>query len=346
MLQSDTAALDRVAVVVNGNARRVTDDLVQVLEQIVKAGDLYVSRDLDEAQRIARTIVDRGYPTVLTGGGDGTFVQMVTLVQQHAQSAGTELPRFGLLKLGTGNALAWVLGNENLQGKGVVADLSRLRTESGSRELRLLDVEGTLTPFAGLGVDAICLDHYDATRKALGSNRITRGLSTGGATYAISVVTRSLPEFLFRSHPRVRIINRGATAYGMGPDDKPIEPGVKEGELLYDGPSRLVAMSTIPYWGFGARIFPFAEERDDRFQLRVCDISSAEVASNIKAIWRGTYRANNVHDFLVQRITIEYEEPTPLQIGGDVAGRFQTVHAALSQQPIRVVDYYAPPDMD
>src|SRR5688572_17000124 len=61
---------DRVAVVVNGNAKQVTDDLVDILDQIVQSGDLFVSRSLAEATEIARTIVRRGYPTVLTGGGD------------------------------------------------------------------------------------------------------------------------------------------------------------------------------------------------------------------------------------------------------------------------------------
>ena len=338
-------ALDRVAVVVNGNARRVTDDLVQVLNQIVQSGDLYVSRDLDEAERIARTIVERNYPTVLTGGGDGTFVQMVTLIERFSSQAEQPLPRFGLLKLGTGNALAWVLGNESPRGKDAVADLSRLRTEGGSRELRLLNVEGTLTPFAGLGVDAICLDHYNSTKQALSRTALTRPLSSGAPAYAISIVGRSLPEFLFRGHPRVRIVNEGAPAQRIGQDDRPEAQDIPEGGLLYEGPSRLVAMSTIPYWGLGARIFPFAEERDDRFQLRVGDIHSLQVAGNIRSIWRGTYRAENLHDFLVERIAIHFEDEMPLQIGGDAAGRHRTVRAKLAETPIRVVDYYAPPDL-
>ena len=75
---------DRVAVVVNGNAKRVTADLVDVLDQIVRTGDLFVSRSLPEADEIAHTIVRRGYPTVLTAGGDGTFVQMVTKITREA----------------------------------------------------------------------------------------------------------------------------------------------------------------------------------------------------------------------------------------------------------------------
>src|SRR5690606_31675790 len=75
-----STAADRVAVVVNGRAKQVTEDLVETLDQIVQSGDLFVSRSLQEGQDIARVIVERGYPTVLTGGGDGTFVQMVSWI--------------------------------------------------------------------------------------------------------------------------------------------------------------------------------------------------------------------------------------------------------------------------
>jgi diacylglycerol kinase family enzyme len=339
----DASALDRIAVVVNGRARQVTADIVEVLDQIVQSGDLFVSRDLREAERIARTIVERGYDTVLTGGGDGTFVTMVTLIVKAAKAGGKQAPRFGLLKLGTGNALSWVLGSDQTStDKAMVADLARLRREGGSRALRLLQVEGTLTPFAGLGVDAICLEHYGTTKDWLSRSRITRPLATGPSAYVLATITRSLPEFLLRSHPRVRIVNEGAPCLRMGEGDRPTRE-IARGEVLYDGPSRLVAMSTIPYWGFGARIFPFAEERDDRFSLRVCDVGPVEVAMHIRSIWRGSYRNDQtVHDFLCERIAIHYDEPMPLQVGGDVVGRRTLIRAALAE-PIEVVDYYAPP---
>ena len=337
------SALDRVAVVVNGRARQVTSDIVEVLDQIVQSGDLFVSRDLAEADRIAQTIVERRYHTVLTGGGDGTFVQMVTRVVHAAEARGQKPPRFGLLKLGTGNALSWVLGSHPTSSKkAVVADLARLRSEGGSRALRLIEVEGTLTPFAGLGVDAICLEHYGTTKDWLARSALTRPMATGPGAYLLSTVTRSLPEFLLRSHPRVRIVNDGEPCLRIGSGDKPAVQ-IEHGAVLYEGPSRLVAMSTIPYWGFGARIFPFAEERDDRFNLRVCDVGSVEVAAHIRSIWRGSYRnERTVHDFLCERIAIHYDDPMPLQVGGDVVGRRTLIRAALAA-PIEVVDYYAPP---
>jgi diacylglycerol kinase family enzyme len=333
---------DRVAVVVNGNAKQVTDDLVDILDQIVQSGDLFVSRSLAEATEIARTIVRRGYPTVLTGGGDGTFVQMVTRITEEVRRVGGKRPRFGLLRLGTGNALAWVLGAQNPKHRGVIADLGRLRKEGGSRGLRLLEVEGMLTPFAGLGIDAIALHDYNATKSALGRSPLTRRWSAGGLAYLTAIITRTVPTYFLRGHPKVRVVNEGSPAVRIGQDGRPIEE-IAAGEVIYEGPSRLVAVSTIPYWGFGTRIFPYAEDRDDRFSLRVVDINALQVAMHLPAIWKGTYRSDTLHDFLCDRISIRYDEPTPMQIGGDPVGSRTSVHACLAPEPIEVVDYYAPP---
>lgn len=333
---------DRVAVVVNGNAKQVTDDLVDILDQIVQSGDLFVSRSLAEANEIARTIVRRGYPTVLTGGGDGTFVQMVTRIDEEARRIGSKRPRFGLLRLGTGNALAWVLGAQNPRHRGVIADLGRLRREGGSRTLRLLEVEGTLTPFAGLGIDAIALRDYDATKAALARSKITKPLSAGAIAYLVAVIGRTMPTYLLRPHPRVRIVNEGEPVVRVGQDGRPAGE-IARGEVVYEGPSRMVAMGTIPYWGFGARMFPYADEREDRFSLRVVDITSLQVAVHIRAIWDGSYRSDTVHDFLCEQISVHYAEPMPMQIGGDPVGSRTVVHARLAPEPIEVVDYYAPP---
>src|SRR5262245_2511476 len=153
-------ATDRIAVVVNGNAKSVTAEVIETLDQILDSGDLFVSRRVEESEGIARALVERGYGTILTGGGDGTFTVVVTAVVKEARRRGVPLPRFGLLRLGTGNSLAWVLGSSRSGDKGprarraLAADLQKLRTDAGSRELCLVEAEGMLSPFAGFGVDA------------------------------------------------------------------------------------------------------------------------------------------------------------------------------------------------
>ncbi len=330
--------------VVNGNARQVTAELVEILDQIVQTGDLFVSRSLKEGEEIAETIVNRGYRTVLTGGGDGTFSQVVTWVRRAADHQGKREPRFGMLRLGTGNALAWVLGSENTRGKGVVPDLMRLR-DAGSRPLRLLDVEGTLTPFAGLGADAAAITQYEESKETIRRVPWLQRFASGALVYTASIALRSSPTVALMGHPRVIIENLGAPAVRLGVDGQPIDREVLEGEVLYDGPARMVAMATIPYWGFGARIFPFATERDDRFHLRAVDIGPVDLALHFRQIWRGTYFSDRVHDFLVDRCRIRYERPMPLQLGGDPVGERLDTEVAIASPPIEVVDHFAPPNV-
>ena len=341
-----STAADRVAGVVNGRAKQVTEDLVETLDQIVQSGDLFVSRSLEEGKEIARTIVERGYPTVLTGGGDGTFVQMVSWVVQVSEELDRPVPRFGLLKLGTGNAMAWVLGAQYKRGRGVVADLARLRSEGGSRALRLIEIEDMLTPFAGMGADAITLQHHRQVRDLMQSTPVLRRLASAPVTYSVAIAGRTVPQFLLGNAPDFRIVNEGSPATRLGVDGQPVGRQIEAGELIYEGPARLLGLATIPYWGLGARAFPHAEDREDRFSMRVVNFGSIEAMSHLRSIWAGNYRSDRMHDFLVDKVRITCDRPTPLQVGGDVLGMRTSVVASLSKRPLRVVDYYSPPPVE
>src|SRR3954468_19475769 len=76
---------DRVAVLLNANARSVSESLKRELENFVPPEDLYYSRCFEDARGIARQVLDKGYRTVLTGGGDGTFVGYVNCLFEQAQ---------------------------------------------------------------------------------------------------------------------------------------------------------------------------------------------------------------------------------------------------------------------
>jgi diacylglycerol kinase family enzyme len=339
-------ARERIAVVVNGNAKSVTHEVISTLDQILLGGDLFVSRRLEDATEIAQTVVNRGYGTVLTGGGDGTFTVMVSEVVREAKAKGRELPRFGLLKLGTGNALAWVVGASKSKGRGLAADIQRLREDAGSREIRLVDVEGFLAPFCGFGVDAVVLHDYAKVKSSLGKTPLRR-FASGSMGYALASVTRSIPSYLLRPVPHCRVINRGAPAYRVGLRGEVIGQPVPEGEILYEGPSRITGVSSIPYYGFGFRMFPFAEERADRVQLRISTINAVDFVRYFPAIWRGEYHdPDTVFDYLIDDIRIEMDPPTVFQIGGDPRGERSSVDVRVSRDAIRLVDFYAPPSAD
>ncbi|HEY4116641.1 MAG TPA: diacylglycerol kinase family protein [Byssovorax sp.] len=332
----------RLAVVVNGNAKSVTGEVIEQLDQILDSGDLFVSRRVDESQAIARTLVDRGYGTILTGGGDGTFTTVVSAVVKEARARGQAVPRFGLLRLGTGNALAWVLGASQAKGRGLAADLQRLRTDAGSRDLRLVECEGVLSPFCGFGIDAVALADYHAVKSWLAKSPFKR-LAPGVAGYAISATTRTIPAYLVKKTPHCRVVNLGSDAHRIGLKGRKIGAPVKKGSVLFEGPATIAAASTIPYYGFGFRVFPYAEDRQDRFNLRVSSISSVEFVQNFRAVWKGEYEnLGTIFDYFVDDVSIEMDPPTSFQIGGDVGGERARVRVRLTE-PIRIVDFYAPP---
>jgi len=337
------APAHRVAVVVNGRAKNVTAEVISTLDRILEGSDLFVSRRLEDARDIARTLVVRGYDTVLTGGGDGTFTVMVTEVVREARRRNAALPRFGLLKLGTGNALAWVVGARDIEGGELGADIRRLSEEAGSRPVRLIETEGVISPFCGFGADARMLADYGRVKSSFGATPLKR-FGAGLPGYALAAFTRTLPKIAFSRMTRCRAVNQGGEAYRIGPQGSPSGRPIPMGEVLYDGPMRLCALSTIPYYGYGFRMFPYSEDRPNRMQLRITTISPPEFVRHLREIWDGTYENPKVlFDYWVEGVSLEFDPPAPFQIGGDARGDRERVTVKLCETPVDLVDFYAPP---
>src|SRR5438445_119986 len=199
---------ERVAGLLNANAGAVTDRLRRELENFVPPEDIFYSRTIEDARGIARTVLERGYATVLTGGGDGTFVAYVNCLFEEALQSQVmvrggsavhlarhrfRIPRVGVLKLGTGNAVAEFCGS-SAKRVGVVEDILRARSGevSQAREVHLLDCEGKLAPFAGLGIDAAVLNDYVRVKRGLAGGKL-QFAGVGGLGYFWAIVGRNMP---------------------------------------------------------------------------------------------------------------------------------------------------------
>lgn len=330
-----------LVVILNGNARSVTADVVSLLTQVLPVGDVFVTHRAEDVPAFARTALDRGVGTVMTGGGDGTFMHVVSEVCRLARERGVPPPRFGVLRLGTGNAIGYSVGASAPDARGLGADILSLRDGAGTRAMRLLDVEGRLTPFAGVGLDAMILNDYETVRDALAKTPFAK-LGTGGSGYAIGVALHSVRKYLTQRPYRARVINDGEPADKLDADGRRIGAPIAKGETLYDGPVKMASAATIPYYGMGFRMFPFTEERPDRMHLRMTTAGTVELLSNLPRIWKGRYFSDRIIDFLCTRVRIDLDRPTPLQIGGDAAGERSSVVFALADEAIELVDYRAP----
>jgi diacylglycerol kinase family enzyme len=234
MLQADIArhAPEQTAVLLNANAKQVSARVRNTLSGLVPAESLFLSRDRDDAHRIADEVVSRGFRTVFTGGGDGTFVSWVNHILDRAETRSAPSPRFGILALGTGNAVAELIG----AGRPV-DDLRRHLSGEvlPGRRLDLVSIEGRRTPFASAGLDAAVLNDYNWLRTRL--NGRAGGLASGIAGYGLAIALRSAPrQVLQRTPPYCEIVNTGAPAWRLdGAGERSGRP-IANGELLYAGP--------------------------------------------------------------------------------------------------------------
>jgi diacylglycerol kinase family enzyme len=354
---------ESVAVLLNANAKSVSEGLRRELENFVPARDLFFSRSFEDARRIARTVLDRGYRTVLTGGGDGTFVGYVNCLYEQATlsaqrtttgngafklapvaSHALRLPRVGALKLGTGNAVADFAGASSRR-VGVVEDILRARSGevSLSRPLHLLSHEGKRAPFAGLGIDAALLNDYCRLKeKVKGTNLSFMG--TGGMGYFCSIVGRTIPTYAFGgSIPNVEVVNLGGPAQQLGCDGKPVGRPIQRGEILYRGPCKIAAAGTVPNYGFGFQIFPYALQAPGQFQLRLTAIGVPKILKNLRTLWTGGAAPSGVFDFHCDRVQIKFDREMPLQVGGDAEGYRREVVLEMVERPLELLDFRARP---
>ncbi len=329
----------RVAVVLNANARRVDQETLRWVRDLVPEGDLFFSTSIEDGRRIAGQIVAESFDAVLWGGGDGTFARGIAEVTAAAERAGRRVPEMGSLRLGTGNAISDTIGAGPATPAGLGEDLRRARAPrvSEPRQLPMLNVEGRPGMFCGFGLDAQILDDFGATVKTLQRWKVADTLKSAGLRYFLAVSGRSLPRFLASSRTEVVAINRGVPAIRVDADGRQMGQPIPAGRVLWRGAATLASAGTIPFYGLGLRIFPHADREPGRFQLRLSDAGAAEVLAHLPAIWKGRYSSPRIHDYLVDQVEIVLARPTPFQANGDLLGDRERVTLKLWDRPIPVV---------
>jgi diacylglycerol kinase family enzyme len=330
-----------VAVLLNAHAKQVNHDVRRALSSVLPDEHLFLSRSPDEAVEIAEQVVERRYGTVFTGGGDGTFVSWVNRILETAERRAARPPRFGVLALGTGNAVAEMVGAEPRRH---VQDLARfVRGEVDSvRRLDLLTCDGRRTPFAGVGMDAAIMNDYNWVRDQLGDTPLRR-LGQGVPGYGLALALRSVPRLLTERRPAYcEVVNVGRQAWRLDPTGRRIGRPIGHGELLYAGPCMLTAASTVPYYGLGLRVFPFAQKAPGMMQVRIAtSIHLHTLLLNLGSIWSGEFTHPGLLDFHADRVSLRFDRPMPLQIGGDAEGWREDVTFGMAANPVEIVDFGA-----
>jgi diacylglycerol kinase family enzyme len=329
----------RVAVLLNPNAKRVSQAVQGAIANVMSPDDLFISRSESDARSIARTVVARGYDTVFTGGGDGTFMGFLNKICDCLGS--TRLPRFGILRLGTGNALASLVGASPARGGGMIDDLVRTRSGQigGVYELELVEAEGVRSPFAGLGVDGHLINAYAEVKANY--RKILGRWAEGGFGYALAVATKTLPYYCVthRKLPEVEVINSGSTAFRLDSSGQPVGRAIEYGEVLYRGPARIVAGGTLPNFGFDFRFFPFAGRRRGKMHLRIFAGSFLGVLTHLRKTFRGEYFPEGTFDYFCDSVRIRSDQPMPYELGGDPKGTRTELDLGMADRRVQLVSF-------
>jgi len=343
------------AVILNENARRVTKRVVQSAQEMVPKVALYSSRTKEEAYQIMKELLDRGVNRIICGGGDGTFVNLLDQAKSYLEEKNRRLqemgrqardglsrismPEFGVLKLGTGNSLAPLLGIKN--GLKPVKLLAQ-GNDFPTRRINLLETDRQCFIFCGMGWDAQILNDYFWLKKRFQAPILSRFVQSLWG-YLAAIALRTIPSVtLRRGRIYAELRNLGNRLYRIRPD-RSVEPlDCPPGEIFYKGPCNLTGASTTPYYGYKLKAFPFAMKEPGLMHVRLVKAGVPELVTHAWSIWKGRYQSPNFVDYLAENVHFSFSGEMPLQIGGDAEGTCREFSIKVSDCTVDLLDFNRP----
>lgn len=330
------AAEPRFAVLLNVNAKKVSEAIREMVAEIVAPEDVYYSRSKEESDEICRKIIEKGYHTVFAGGGDGTVIDFMDRISRFPAE---KRPMVGILMLGTGNAMARMVSS------GYVTEDLRSYSMNASKDgiqLALIETEGRRFTFGGLGMDAEGLNDYRELKKKYDAG-FMKQLVQSLPGYLFSIFCKTVPRVIkrkvLRTEPRVKVTALDDNCSRIGADGKETRR-YSAGQILYEGKALLAIAGTVPYFGYGFKIMPYASLSPGRFHLRIGHVGLFHGLWILPKLWKGTYHGKATNDFFASAVRIEYDQPMPLEIAGDAEGLRKSVEFRVVPDAVRLVHLF------
>ncbi len=323
------------AVLINLRSRRGSKKLERTVRRFLPEARLGLTRTFEEAQRFLMELArgQQGPDLILSGGGDGTAVGLLNELRRQ----GTPMPTLGLVPLGTGNGWARVTGSPPFP-RAMQRIATHGRRPWPTTRFSLVEVEGTLSPWAGTGWDAEIVADYQRIMHAL-PKKYAEWFG-GFPGYMMSVFGMTVPRMIIDKQASVRVVNTGAPALWIDPEGRAVPiPRSGDGAVLYEGPVSVCGCSTTTDVGLGLRAFPFAHDVPGRMGVRVYAESTLKAAWNIGKIFRGEHPLPKDNHWLLDSCRFEFDRPVNFEIGGDVVGKRSTVDFALARETVNVLDW-------
>jgi len=347
-----------VALILNRNAKGVNKKVEKKLMGIVGPARTFVCCCEEDAEHALRKVMaDSECKVVVCGGGDGTVTSLLNLMAKVRGDTASlaSSPTMCVLRLGTGNALAYLTGAQKNYAEDLESLVQHLSAQENVPEIPTstltLTAEGLPedTPenthcfFAGLGYDARMLQDYMWLRDKTKDNRFLTKMFHNPLGYLVALALRTLPATMRGEHVfHVKVTNLADDAFAM--DSRRGDWAIKyeKDQVLYEGETGIMSAGTVPFYGGGFRLFPFAGMRPGYAHIRLSNIHPAVATFNIRPLWNGNYRNHKyIHDFLVKDVMIEVDRPTPLHHSGDFMGTASKVRFQVSSDgQTRLVDFF------
>jgi diacylglycerol kinase family enzyme len=238
----------------------------------------------------------------------------------------------GVLRLGSGNAIATYLGTESATEK-----LKALRagTPLALHSLNMIDGADGLFPFAGIGWDAEILNDYEDFKDAVRETAL-ENYATGLKGYVAAIATRTLPRVIRQKPTKIVVENRGDRALKVDQTGAVLEE-FGPGEVLYKGPVRTCATAAVSYWGYRIRMFPYATARWGFAMLRCFRGTVGRILGNLPEFWRGKFPEGDIVDFLYEDVEIHTQgDALPYQVTGEAAGYEREIDWSVAAHPVKL----------
>ena len=329
-----------VAAWFNGRARKVTPARIEAFRQAMPNATVYAATSLEEARADAAALLETKPRLVFCGGGDGTVVVLLNLLRD---AGCTTFPTIALFKLGTGNG--WPSAVGAIGYPQTIEILDALPKILPTQRFDLIETEGRLSVFAGVGWDATLVHDYHSNlaqaRQTPLAGPLAGKINEGLGGYLFSLFTRTVPgeigQLVFKGRTSMKVEDLGSDALTLVKNQV---VRVDSGTVLYEGPVSVGAAATEPYWGAKFKAFPHARRVPGRINFRVYDRPVFEGVANMLNLWRGS-RVAGMHDFFVSSIRVTLSRPMPFQIGGDVIGLRELMDFKVAAEKVDIVDWAA-----
>ncbi|MFK7896890.1 MAG: diacylglycerol kinase family protein [Myxococcota bacterium] len=283
--------------------------LIAEIEACLGSVEVECTKQPGDGTRIAHAAALRGVERILVGGGDGTLNEVVTGLMEAADRERLELPRVGLLPLGSGWDFARSLG--------LPRDLAGALSLVQRGKTRAVDL-GRVT-FTDTG---------GAARSRYFANEASAGLS--------GVTVQRVGDLSKRVGPRIGFI---LGAVGAILSHRPLDASVEiDGLSVHEGALSMIVAANGCYFGAGMKVAPSASVDDGKLEVVVVrGLSLPRLLLNLPRLALGRHAGHPSVSFHSARSVsvMPKEIGAPIDLDGESVGTLP-MYAEILPKALRV----------